>query len=213
MTVFLIVSGAVLFFILEYSNPDTIGSFTLWDKIQVSLFQSVTLRTAGFASVNYAGLQDASKFFMSILMFIGGSPGGTAGGIKTVTFVLIVLFIYAQLRGEDETVVFKRTIQKEKIYQSLLILAINLSVLFSGLFLLTVTQSFSFVDLMFEAVSAMATVGVSVGITSSLGIAGKLIVILLMFIGRIGIFTFLLAFVKKKHSRTIHYPDANVLVG
>lgn len=213
VTIFLILSGTILFFLLEYSNPETIGSYTLWDKIQVSLFQSVTLRTAGFVSVNYVGLHDASKFFMAILMFIGGSPGGTAGGIKTVTFVLIIMFIYSQLRGEKETVMFKRTIHKEKIYQALLILAINLSVLFLGLFMLLVTQNFDFVDVMFEAVSAMATVGVSVGITSMLNIYGKIMIILLMFIGRIGIFTFLLAFMKKKHSRTIHYPDANVLVG
>lgn len=215
MTLILILGTAAIIFLLEWNNPDTLGSFTWWQKGMSALFESVTLRTAGFASVNYASLTLASKFLMIIVMFIGGSPGGTAGGIKTTTLAVLIIYIISNLRGHTHTVLFRRTISMDIIVRAMGIFFINMLTLFIGIFLLCMIENQEFIELAFEAVSAMATVGLSLGITSALSVGGKVIIILMMFIGRIGIMTLVLSLVSrgKRSGNTVVYPNGNIIVG
>lgn len=216
MSAALILGTALLILLLEFQNTATIGSFTLPEKIMSSLFESVTLRTAGFATIAYGGLQEATKFLMMLVMFIGGSPGGTAGGIKTTTFAVLILFIIATFKGKEASV-FKRTIVKDTIIHAMAIFAINIIVLLTGIFLLCVFQGLDFLDMAFEAVSAMATVGLTIGITPHLNVIGKLIIISLMFIGRIGIVTLVMSVMRSHksegHIKHVAYPNGNVIVG
>lgn len=215
-TLILIVGTAVVIFMIEYQNTATIGSYTMPEKIMSSLFESVTLRTAGFATINYGGLLQGTKFLMMLVMFIGGSPGGTAGGIKTTTFAVLLLFIIGTFKGK-EAVAFKRTIARDTIIHAMTIFAINIIVLLTGIFLLCVFQGDPFLDMAFEAVSAMATVGLSTGITPGLNVIGKLIIISLMFIGRIGIITLVMSVIrshkKDGNAKSLAYPTGNVIVG
>ena len=216
MTMELIAVTATFLFLLEFQNKGTIGSFQWWEKGLTSLFESVTLRTAGFASVNYAQLTMASKFLMILVMFVGGSPGGTAGGVKTTTLAVLVLFIIANLRGHIHTVMFRRSISREIIVRAMSIFFINLLTLITGVFLLCILEDKAFIDLLFEATSALATVGLTLGITSSLSLGGKIIIILLMFVGRIGITTFVMSLVSHhnlKQHNAVAYPNGTIIVG
>lgn len=216
MTMLLIFVTAGLIFILEWDNPGTLSPFTWWEKGMNALFESVTLRTAGFAGVNYGALTLASKFLMIIIMFIGGSPGGTAGGIKTTTLAVLIIYIISNLRGRTHTVLFKRTISMDIIVRAMGIFFINLMTLIVGIFLLCITEEHDFIELAFEAVSAMATVGLTLGITSSLTLGGKIIIILLMFIGRIGIMTLVLSLFShhgKQTNNNVVYPNGSIIVG
>ena len=216
MTLLLIFVTAALLFLLEWDNPGTLASFNWWEKGMNALFESVTLRTAGFAGVNYGALTLASKFLMIIIMFIGGSPGGTAGGIKTTTLAVLVIYIISNLRGRTHTVLFRRTISMDIIVRAMGIFFINLMTLLVGIFLLCIFEKHDFIELAFEAVSAMATVGLTLGITSSLTLGGKIIIILLMFIGRIGIMTLVLSLFShhgKQKNNNVVYPNGSILVG
>lgn len=212
MTFILIFVPAILFFILEYNHAFL--DLSLWDKIQASLFTSVTLRTAGFATIPMGECVNASKLLMMIVMFIGGSPGGTAGGIKTTTVAVIALCVYRSLKGKNKTNVFHRHISRDIIVRATTIFAINITVLFTGIFFLTIVEDKIFIDLAYEAVSALATVGLTLGITSILTMGGKLIIILLMFVGRIGIMTFIMSFIKEDNKDDIlEYAEGHVIVG
>lgn len=216
MTLILIFGGALIFFLLEYPNPETFQNYTLGDMVFASLFQSVTLRTAGFATMDLATTTIATKFLMMVFMFIGGSPGGTAGGIKTTTFFVLCIFIYTMLKGKEHIKVFHRLIPKEIVIRATNVMTVNMLTLFSGIFLLCISDpQLGFMNLAFEAVSAMATVGLTLGITSSLSVFGKCIIIVLMYIGRIGITTLLLSMIKMKRvdDRPIAYPSGNILIG
>ena len=215
MTAILIFGGALVFFLLEYPNPLTFQNYSGLDMGLASLFQSVTLRTAGFATMDLSTTTVATKFLMMILMFIGGSPGGTAGGIKTTTFFVLCAFIYTMLKGQEHVKAFHRLIPRETIIRASNVMVINLITLFVGIFLLCVSDgALGFVNLAFEAVSAMATVGLTLGITTSLSAIGKVIIILLMYAGRIGIATLLLSLIKMKRvdDRPIAYPNGNILI-
>ncbi|MEG1638288.1 MAG: TrkH family potassium uptake protein [Erysipelotrichaceae bacterium] len=215
MTSFLIVSVAGLMLIIEYNNMNSIGILALSDKLMLSSFQSVTLRTCGFASMDLTTLHMATKFLMMIAMFIGGSPGGTAGGVKTTTFLVLMLFIYSSIRSREQPMVFKRTISHDIIARAVSIIALNLLVLMIGIFCLCLFEKAPLSDLCFEAVSAMATVGLSLNLTPSLSIGGKIVIILLMYIGRIGITTLLISLVKPMRGAKsgVTFPSGNVIVG
>lgn len=215
VTVFLIVVGGVVIMLLEFNNPKTMGDFTLPEKLMSGMFESIALRTAGFTSINYAGLHQGTSLIMMILMFIGGSPGGTAGGIKTTTFAVLVIYMICMLKGKDHTIAFKRTVGNGVVIRAMGIFFINLVTLFTGIFLLCIFEDKNFLSICFEAVSALATVGSSLGITGSLGVAGKLIIILLMYVGRIGISTLILSLTRQKNLETnkVVYPDGNIIVG
>lgn len=210
----LIIIPSILFFVCEYTNPLTLGSLTFTEKIVNAFFTSITLRTAGFASLPMPEYHLSSHLLMMICMFIGGSPGGTAGGIKTTTLAVIIICVIRSLRGKKRTNIFNRHISRDIIVRATTIMSINLVVLFTGLFILTMSESFSFIELAFEAVSALATVGLSLGITPMLSVVGKWTIILLMFVGRIGIMTFIMSFVKEDNSSDIiHYAEGHVIVG
>lgn len=211
----LIFAGALIIFVAEYGNPTTIGLLSLPDKMMSSLFQSVTTRTAGFATLNMALMKSASLFVIMILMFIGGSPGGTAGGIKTTTFAIMILMITAELRGHKELIVFNRRIPREHFRKAFVVAFMLLSTVSLGIILLSLSESYDFLSLSFEAVSAIATVGLSMGITSGLSSIGKVIIILLMYLGRIGPLTLMLSVnrsgLRKGHE--LSYPVGDILIG
>lgn len=216
MTLSLILGGALIIFVFEYGNTLTIGDFNLFDKIMASLFQSITTRTAGFATLNMSVMKSASLFMMMMLMFIGGSPGGTAGGIKTTTFAIMGLMIVSELQGKKDLILFNRNIPREHFRKAFVVAFILLMTLSTGIILLSLVEPFEFLSISFEAVSAIATVGLSMGITSSLSFIGKVIIILLMYLGRIGPLTLMLSINRKsgvKKGHDVCYSNAEILIG
>lgn len=215
VTTFLILFGTLLIFLLERNNPGTLQNKSLSQQLLVSLFEAVTLRTAGFASVDYGALRLATKYLMVLIMFIGGSPGGTAGGIKTTTAVILLMYIISNVKGKAQTVMMKRTVSKELVIRAMGIFFINLLTLLLGIFLLCIFEAQDFISIVFEATSALATVGLTLGITSALTTAGKLVIVFLMFVGRIGITTLFLSLISQ-HSTVDHsatYPNGSIIVG
>lgn len=215
-SLFLIVVPAILWMMVEYTNPNTIGSFSFVEKCFCACAEMIFLRTAGFTTFNYAGLSNAGALLMMVLMFIGGSPGGTAGGIKTTTIFVIILYMCSVLNGRVRTVFQKRSIPQGTIITAMGIFFLNIVVLFTGIFLLNMTESHAFLTICFEAVSALATVGSSMGITSSLSLGGKLIIVAMMYIGRIGITTLLVSVIRYDSNEAINaltYPEADIVVG
>lgn len=213
VTAFLIFFGAILIFMFEYNNPDTIGNLPMGDKMLSSLFQSVTTRTAGFFTVPQENLTDASSFLSLILMFIGGSPSGTAGGVKTVTVAMIIFATISILRNKKDVEVFKRKLSDFYIKKALSVIMINLFVLMCTIVALTIVENGNFMDIVFEGTSALATVGLSRNFTGSLSTLGKLIIVITMYLGRIGPITMALAFSMKKNKGTRTLPEEKILVG
>lgn len=215
MTFGLILIGAIIFFLLEMSNVNTIGEFSVGDKILASLFHSISPRTAGFNTIPLDKMNNGTMFIMIVLMFIGGSPAGTAGGIKTVTMGIIVFFLISVVSSKDETEVFNRRIPDDLVKRSLAIMMISLTIVISVTIVLSITEHFDFMSVLFETVSAFATVGLTLGITSKLTIIGKLIICVTMFIGRLGPMTFAVALATnaKKNKTSIHLPEERIMVG
>lgn len=214
LTIFLLFGGAVVFFILEYNNPETIGAMRLRDKVMNALFQSVTLRTAGFASVPQEKLTGASCIAGCLWMFIGGSPIGTAGGVKTVTIFLVIMNAQSYIRGRSETVLFKRRISDELMRKAAAIVTVSFLTVFTFTILLMVTNPISLEDAMYEVVSASATVGLSRGLTPNLNEVGRLIIITAMYLGRIGPISMAIFFSKNtSYKNKIHYTDGDFYVG
>ncbi len=186
-TIFLILLGSIMFFLMEFNNMDSIGSYSLGNKVMASFFQSVTSRTAGFNTVNTGGLTQATLFFTTILMFIGASPGSTGGGIKTTTFAAITLGALSALKGRKNVLIFKKRIPDSIITRSLAITLTGILLVVVATLGVMLFEKSSALDALFEVVSAFGTVGLSTGITMSLTTGSKIILILVMFIGRIGI--------------------------
>lgn len=182
----LIFGGGILFFIFEFNNPLTIGDLSLLDKIQVSLFQSVTTRTAGFASVPQENLTGASAIVSLILMFIGGSPVGTAGGVKTVTAVVLLCSAFSTIRNKNTASVFQRTVSTGSIRKAVAVVAMFFVILLSSSVLLASVTDAAVIDILYETASATATVGLSRNLTASLGLFGKIIITVTMYFGRVG---------------------------
>lgn len=216
MTTFLLASGTVFFLLLEFNNPHTLGPLSLFEKILASFFQSTTLRTAGFATLDMGALHDQTKFFMSIYMFIGGSPAGTAGGVKTVTFAICILYVLSLMKGSNCITIMKRTIPEQIVKRSMTITFVSVTIVIAGLFCLTMVEDKEFIDLVFEVFSAFATVGLTASVTPLLSFAGKVIIMMLMYIGRIGPITMVLIFAKRFNQmkgKDIIYPNGDVLIG
>lgn len=217
VTFILLFMGTILFYLCEFYNPDTLGKLNLFDQLQVSFFQSTTLRTAGFASVDIASLYPYTKFMMCIFMFIGGSPAGTAGGIKTVTFAISILMVYNIYHGRKEVAVFARRIPKRLIIRSFAIITIGISLALTSIFILSISEDAPFIDIIFEAISAFGTVGLSASLTPSLTAIGKIIIMILMFVGRIGPITMIISFARKSYinagKKEVRYTDGNILLG
>lgn len=208
-----IAAGMALTLLFEYDNPDTLGGMSLPQKLTASLFQSVTLRTAGFATISQECFRPASCMAYLILMFVGGSPAGTAGGIKTVTVVLLFASMFANIRGKSDVVVMHRKISDDTIRRCVAIAVFSLSALFLLTMALLAVEQSNFLDTVYEMTSAIATVGLSRGLTGALGPAGKLIVTLTMYLGRIGPITLALAFNSRRPLDNITYSESKVIVG
>ena len=213
-TLALILSGWVMMCILEWNNPDTLGKLGLFDKLLNGLFQSVTLRTAGFAAIDQALLTDAGKAFSMILMLIGGSSGSTAGGLKTVTFIVLLLFMTARAKGRDTVCVFKRTIPRRQVLDAMTIAFIMIALTVFGGMLISATSPVGFTDALFESVSALATVGLTAGATGSLSIPSQLLIILYMYFGRVGVLTISMGFLSgDRAEERFRYAETNLLIG
>lgn len=218
ITFALLMLGFIVFFILEYKNPGTLGELSLKEKIYAAMFQSVSPRTAGFYTISLANLTDTSKLFTVILMFIGGSPASTAGGIKTVTIGVLALCAFSTIKGSDQIVAFKRKIPFHLITRALTIVMIAIIVVVVAVGGLSLSEDFTFMEILFETVSAFATVGTTLGITPFLSLTGKFLIIIVMFIGRLGPITMAVALMvrqgNKEHTNgNIQYPEEKVMVG
>jgi len=206
--------GAGLVLLLEWNNPNTLGAMPWWQKILNAFFQTVTMRTAGFASVDQAGLTEAGKAVSMVIMLIGGSSGSTAGGLKTVTFVVLVLYIWAKARGKNTVHVFHRTVPDTKATDAMTIFFIMVLLAFFGGFFISATAPVSFTDGLFEAISALATVGVTAGVTTVLGLPAQILLIAFMYFGRVGVLTISLGFLMgNKAEDRFRYADTNLLIG
>lgn len=213
-TLILILGGGALIFLFEYHNPLTIGSLSPFDKIQVSLFQSVTTRTAGFATVPQQNLSDASSIVCLLLMFIGGSPVGTAGGIKTVTFAVLTVSALATIQNKNQVSLFDRNISRQAINKAVAVTAMSFGILFVSTLLLSAVTDADLLDILYETVSATATVGLTRDLTPSLTQAGKIIIIGTMYLGRVGPISLAIALnAGKKHQNIIKNPTEEISVG
>ncbi len=209
-----ILLGAVLVFVSEYENPLTVGDRSLWDKIQFSLFQSVTTRTAGFATVPQENLNEATAFVCMLMMFVGGSPVGTAGGIKTVTVAVLIASAYSAIRGRSRVNLFSRSITSEAVSKALAVCCTSMSVAVISTVLLSLVCNRSLTDILYESVSATATVGLTRGLTPSLNLWGKLIITATMYLGRVGPVSLALAFnLKTVNRNAVKNPYEEISVG
>ena len=213
-TLILIGAGAIAVFIFEYHNPLTLGDYSLWEKMEASLFQSVTTRTAGFATIPQQNLTNATAIVSMMLMFIGGSPVGTAGGVKTVTIAVLLASAFATIKNKDSVVLFDRTISKGAISKAVAVVSMSFIILFASTVLLSAVTEASALDIAYETVSATATVGLTRNLTPLLNVWGKLIIIVTMYLGRIGPISLAIAFSTRKESENnIKSPAEKISVG
>lgn len=216
MTAVLLITGFLGFFILEYKNPETMGGLNFWQKLMASGFQSVTTRTAGFASVSQAGLTSGSKLLACILMFVGGSPAGTAGGVKTTTVAMLLLTCLGVLKGKRDTECFGRKIEPSIVRSGIAIILLTFLFWLSGVTLITVLEpQVDFLRIMYEVTSAMATVGLTADLTPELGRASQAVLMVLMYVGRIGPITMALVFAGRANSGTQlrDLPEKRIMLG
>lgn len=216
MTAFLILAGALGFFALEFNNPDTIGSLSVPEKAMASAFQSVTTRTAGYASVPQSGLTDSSKMLGCILMFIGGSPAGTAGGIKTTTAAMLLLTAASVLRGRRDTECFGRKLENGVVRSGITIMLLTFLFWLAGVTALSVFEpGKDFIDLMYEASSAIGTVGLTADLTPQLTAVSHVVLMSMMYVGRIGPVTMALVFAGKadKSAQFRELPEKKIMLG
>ena len=213
-TLILIFGGGLLIFLFEYDNPLTVGELSLFDKVQVSLFQSITTRTAGFATVPQQNLTNASSILCLLLMFIGGSPVGTAGGIKTVTIAVLMVSALATIQNKNEVTLFHRNISKQAVNKAVAVTAMSFGILFVSTLLLSAVTAADSLDILYETVSATATVGLTRNLTPYLNSAGKVIIITTMYLGRVGPISLALALnSSKKKTNIIKNPTEEISVG
>lgn len=215
ITAVLLGLGTVFIFILEYSNPATLGPLSLGQKVLASIFQAATPRTAGFNTLPIEDLTVATRFLSIILMFIGGSSGSTAGGVKVTTAGVLIWTVISVVRGREDTEVFKKRISRDIVYRALTIVTIALLIIITVVVVLTISEGCDFMELLFETVSAFGTVGLSMGITQGLTPVGKAVIIATMFAGRLGPLTVAVALARRqsRNKGKIRYPEEKILVG
>ncbi|MCF6409126.1 TrkH family potassium uptake protein [Pseudalkalibacillus salsuginis] len=200
-------------FALEFNNVKTIGLMPLSDKLFNSYFQAVTPRSAGLNSLDVNSMEDASIFFTIILMFIGAGSTSTGGGIKLTTFIALLLSVATFLRGKSEAVILGRTISDSTIIRAFAITVILLGILFTTVFIMMISEDASFIEILFEAVSAISTCGLSMGITGELSVIGQIVIILLMYFGKLGPLTLLFILAKPSLRRKVRYPYGEIITG
>ena len=213
-TMILIFGGALAIFAFEYSNPLTMANYSLFEKIQASFFQSITTRTAGFATIPQENLTNASAIVCLLLMFIGGSPVGTAGGVKTITIVVLFATAYSVIKNKKEVSLFNRNISRQAVKKSVAVTFMSFLIVFFSTVLLACVTNAPALDIIYETISATATVGLTRNLTSSLGVIGKLIIIITMYLGRIGPISLAVSFNSNREKpNVIKNPTEEISVG
>lgn len=210
----LLLGGWILTCILEWNNPGTLGNMSIGDKLVNGLFQSITLRTAGFASVDQGQLTSSGKAVAILFMLIGGSSGSTAGGLKTVTFIVLLLFIRARATGRGTVCVFRRTIPDSQVTDAMTIAMIMILLTFFGGAFISATSPVELTDALYESCSALATVGLTAGATGVLSFSSKILIIIYMYFGRVGVLTISLGFLMgNRAEERYRYANTNLLIG
>ncbi|MBF8436643.1 Trk family potassium uptake protein [Halanaerobiaceae bacterium Z-7014] len=213
VTSLLTVVSFVIIFILETGNINTIADASIGEKIISSFFLSITPRTAGFNTIPTGALRSTTLFFIVIAMFIGASPGSTGGGIKTTTFGLIIVTAFNKIRNKKDIEFYERRVDYEIVFKALTIILLALGIVLLMTFILTITEDGQFLEILFEVVSAFGTVGLSTGITSELSSIGRVLIIITMFLGRVGPLTLALALGQKVRHGKYRYPQEKIMVG
>lgn len=212
-TLSLLALGTIIVLLTEFNDADTLGALPIPQKILNAFFQSVTARTAGFSTVSMKNVADYALFFTMLLMFVGGASGSTAGGIKVNTFGMLGATIWSTIRGREHAGAFGREFTTQQIHRALAVVILSLGLLSLLVFLLTVTEEHRFLDLLFETISAFGTVGLSTGITPGLSTAGRLIITVTMFIGRLGPLTLVLSLIQRQQITEYRYPHEAIRIG
>lgn len=209
----LLLISFLMFFFVEINHLPGYNSLDNVTRVFAGMFQAVTLRTAGFNTLDFGLMTDTTLFFMIVMMFIGASPGSTGGGIKTTTAAVILIKTWNLLRGNDEVVVFDKTVKNDAINKAFIIVVISIIWIVTATLLVSYFENLDFIRVSFEVVSAFATVGLSTGITQNIGSASKVVLILTMFAGRVGILTFTLSLFATNRRKKVRYPEENILIG
>ncbi|KKM09460.1 ATP synthase subunit J [Clostridiales bacterium PH28_bin88] len=212
-TAILIAAATVLFFLLERSNPSTLQPLSFPGKVLASYFQAITPRTAGFNTIDIADLRPATQFLEIVLMFIGASPGSTGGGIKTTTFAALALAVGAVLSGNDDISIRDRRLPGFIVAKAMAIAVLAMALVVTVTMILSITEKADFLTVLFESTSAFGTVGLSMGLTPSLSLVGKIVISFTMFSGRLGPVTLALALAQRRRQATLHFPEEKILVG
>ena len=214
VTGFLVIGGTILMLLFEYNNPETIAAMNGGEKVLNSFFAAVTPRTAGFNSISTSGMTSAGKFLTMILMMIGGSPGSTAGGIKTTTVGVLILTVICVIKRREDTEVFSKKISKDLVYKAFTLFFIGSGLVIVVSLILSFTETgASFTAILYETVSAFGTAGLTIGLTPNLSVIGKVLIMLMMYIGRVGPLTVVLSLTKEKIKSGIKYPEGKILIG
>ena len=207
----LILIGTIGIFVLDFNG---FFSGVVWhEALFYAVFQSVTTRSGGLATLDVSQLTEANQLFMSFLMFVGASPSSAGGGIRTTTFALVMLFILTYIRGKKQVRIFNREIHEEDLRKAVTITLVAFFIMFASVLLVSVVEDFSLTQILFEVTSAFGTVGLSMGITADLSVLSKILLMLLMFIGRVGIITFLLIFRPRVNPSNVRYPKERMIIG
>jgi trk system potassium uptake protein TrkH len=211
-SVTLLLFGTAVIFVAEFANPSTLAPLSVADKLLVAFFQSAVARTSGFTAITMAQITSYALFFILVLMFIGGAAGSTAGGIKVNTFGILIATFVSSLKGKEYAGIYEKEFVTQQIYRALAVVILSLTVITVVVFILTVTETFDFLSIFFETVSAFSNTGLSTGITPSLSLAGKLTIILTMFVGRLGPLTLTLSLLEHQKLSTYRYPQEAVRI-
>lgn len=217
-TLFLIVAGAFMVLSFEWRNPKTLGDLGFFEKLLVSVFTSINYRTSGFNTIDISGMKDTTLFFSTLFMIIGGAPGSTAGGIKITTVFVLMLGAYYSLKNSGEPVVFKKTITADTSMKALAIVMFSSAYIWLSLMVISEAENLHFLKILFEVTSAFGTVGLSTGdggvlsASALFGNLSKVVIILLMFMGRVGVLAFTLVLVGKSTQRKVKYPEGKILL-
>jgi len=213
-TILLLIVGTVIFFFIERRNLGTLGQMSLPNQIMAAWFQSVTPRTAGFNTIDYGKMTTAGLFVTIVLMFIGASPGGTGGGLKTTTLRVLTSCTKAILRGEEQVLLYRRQVPISLILKAVGVLIGSLGTVALATIMIALTEpDVSFIQILFEVVSAFATVGLSTGITATISPVAKLVLVLTMYAGRVGVLLLMSAILGDPKPSVIRYPEENFIVG
>lgn len=209
----LLVIGMLGFAVMEFNNPDTLGSLDWGGKILATIFQGVTPRTAGFATIDYGKVEPETALLTVILMFTGASPSSTGGGVKTTTMATVILMLWFMVRTGNEPTIFNRRISRESLDKAIMVVLIGMIIVMVSTTLVLMSEPFGFQQVAFEVVSAFGTVGLSTGITSSLTSFSKIVLIFTMFIGRVGGLSLALSLWRKYDAHNVQWPEEHVLIG